>query len=170
MSELNRRSFEFAFATACRKTGVKAAYIIFDNDSPANPHDVRVFTGGETTAAALLKQMVDAGQHAIAGDFDATTAEMRLNMLFASLNVDKTNTLLRDWHWLTGHLGRLRAAYRALKKLVELKALKEKIEDHTATDVERDIYNRDKEPAWREARGVVDLHDTALSVEVKNGN
>lgn len=57
--------FSRAFINAARKHNVAAAYVIFDQDKN-NPRSIRVLTGGNLFALGLLKQIIAAGQHAVA--------------------------------------------------------------------------------------------------------
>ena len=58
--------FDLAFNVACRKHNVRAAYVIFRADDPANPRSVRVLTGGADSALGLLKPIIEAGKHIVA--------------------------------------------------------------------------------------------------------
>jgi hypothetical protein len=67
MDALQRRSFDLAFETACRKHQVHAAFVMFLPD-PLNPRAVTVLTGGEKRSNALLDVALAAGKHAISGE------------------------------------------------------------------------------------------------------
>lgn len=114
MSEMRRKNFELAFITACRKNETHAAYAIFANDDPTNIAKVRIYVGGEETAAALLKRIMAAGQHAVAVDIPTEGYEARLELLFKSLNVKDDNAIVRDWALVKQELHRVRETLRAV--------------------------------------------------------
>lgn len=111
-----RKNFELAFQVACRKNNVRAAYLIFDNDDPANPRAVRMHLGGESTACALLGRVVEAGKFIVAAEATDPAYEQRLDELFvqafAKLGAD--HPAMHDYALLKMELKRLRALVGAL--------------------------------------------------------
>lgn len=109
-----RKNFDLAFQVACRKNEVRAAYIVFDNDDPANPRSVRVYTGGEQMSLVLLNRVLAAGKFIIASDAGDPEYEQRLDALFVQAFDKVEHPAMQDYALLKMELKRLRALVGAM--------------------------------------------------------
>lgn len=59
----DKRNFDHAFRTACKKNLTRAAYVVVEQEDPKNKR-VRIVTGGDVDVCRLVEQLINDGMKA----------------------------------------------------------------------------------------------------------